>query len=78
MKIRWNIAGFQEIRRSAGVEGRLQEEVSRVLGSVGGHYSGGVEPGRTRSRGYVVTSTPEAIRDNAANHTLLRALGGGS
>lgn len=38
-------------------------------------YEGGVNPGRHRSRGYVVTTTWAAMRDEAKNHTLLRALG---
>ena len=77
MLIRWNVSAFEEIRRSPAVNARLQQEVSRILGQVGEGYAGGVEAGATRSRGYVVTTTGEAIRDNAENHTLLRALGGG-
>lgn len=37
-------------------------------------FDGGVDPGRHRSRGYVVTTTWAAMRDEAKNHTLLRAL----
>lgn len=37
-------------------------------------YAGGVDPGRRRSRGYVVTTSWKAMRDEAKNHTLLRAL----
>jgi hypothetical protein len=39
-------------------------------------YAGGVEDGRTRSRGYVVTANFEAIKDEAHKNLLLRALGG--
>lgn len=76
--IRWNLKGFEEVRRMPGVEDRLQAEVSRILGSLDGDYEGGVEPGASRSRGYVVTTSGDSIRDEAENHTLLRALGGGS
>lgn len=76
--IRWNLRAFEEIRRLPGVDARIQSEVTRVLDTVGReHYDGGVEPGKSRSRGYVVTIDGVAIRDNARNHTLLRALGGG-
>lgn len=80
MKIRWNIAGFQAIRRSAGVDAHLQAEVDRIAARLPlgpDQYRHGVEAGKTRSRGFVVTATPEAMIDNAENHSLLRALGGG-
>lgn len=81
MKIRWNMPGFEDLRRSPKVEEALQAEVDNVLRRAGGEtegYAGGVEPGRTRSRGYVVTTTGESIRREARDHTLLRALGSGS
>lgn len=78
MRIRWNIRAFEELRRSPGVEARLQQEVDRVLGQLPDGYEGGVESGATRSRGYVVTGDGDAARDNAENHSLLRALGGGA
>lgn len=80
MKIQWNISAFQEIRRLPAVDERIRAEVDRVLDSIGDAakgYDGGVERGATRSRGYVVTIDGDAIEDNATNHTLLRALGGG-
>lgn len=78
MKIKWNLSAFEEIRRLPGVDDRLDQEVTRILNGAGDGYDGGVEPGKTRSRGYVVTTNYKAIKDNAENHTLLRLLGGGS
>lgn len=76
-RIRFRFAAFEEIRRSPEVECVLQREVDSIAGRVGpGGYAHGVSSGRSRSRGYVVTTDYEAIRDNAKNHTLLRALGG--
>lgn len=78
MKIRWNIDAFEDIRRLPGVDDALRREVNRVLDSVGrNNYDGGVEPGRTRSRGYVVTMNFEGILNESRNHSMLRALGGG-
>lgn len=77
-KIRWNIRAFQDLRRSSGVEARLKQEVDRVLADVGPGYDGGVEAGKSRSRGYVVTATNEAIVHEATDHALLRSLGSGS
>lgn len=79
-KIRWNVSAFEEIRRSPEVDAALQAQVDRII-STTGHpedYAGGVEPGKTRSRGYVVTKTYAGIRREAKEHTLLRALGGDS
>jgi len=59
----------------------MNAELTRAVGEVMARlpdtgYDGGVNPGRTRSRGYVVTTTGAAIRENAERFTLLRALGG--
>lgn len=77
-RIRWNVSAFEQIRRLPTVEDRLQAEVSKVLSQVGDGYEGGVEAGRTRSRGYVVTASEDARRDNSENQSLLRSLGGGA
>lgn len=75
-KIKWNMAGFQEIRRLPGVDHLLRVEVEAVLDDVGREgYDGGVEPGRTRSRGFVVTKNVGGVIDNARNASLTRALG---
>ena len=77
-RIRWRVRAFEEIRRSPGVDALLAKEVDRVVAQVGDGYASGVEPGKTRSRGYVVTASPEALRDNSENQTLLRALAMGA
>lgn len=77
VKIRWNIGAFEALRRSPAVKARLAQEVAAVRGRLGDGYASGVEEGATRSRGYVMTETVEAMRDNAENHSLARALGGG-
>ena len=75
-RIKWNVKAFEEIRRTSEVESALGEAVAQILGNVGTDgYAGGVESGASRSRGYVVTTTGDAIRAEAEDHTLLRALG---
>lgn len=77
-KIKWNLKAFEAIRRLPGVENELQSEVDRILAEVGTDgYDGGVGDGRSRSRGYVVTTTAKAVRAEHKSHKLLRALGGG-
>lgn len=75
----WDLSAFEAVRRSPEVEAALQSVVDGVLEEVSdpldGGYDGGVEPGRGRSRGYVVTTTLRAMRSEARDHTLLRALG---
>lgn len=74
-RIKWNIRAFEQIRRLPKVDAMLQDVVDQVeeqLPDVG--YEGHVEPGRTRSRGSVVTAEFEAIVDNSDHQSLLRAL----
>lgn len=79
MKIRWNLPAFEEIRRLPAVGTLVGFEVNRVLDKVGReNYAGGTERGETRTRGYVVTVGLDGIREEARDHRLLRALGGGS
>lgn len=76
--IKWNLSAFEKIRRLPGVDAELERFVNRALDTTGReNYDGGVEPGRSRSRGYIVTINVEGIIDNRRNHTLLRVLGGG-
>lgn len=79
--IKWNVRAFQELRRSPRVNAALDAEVDRILEAAGGDpgdYKGGTEPGKSRTRGYVVTNSVAAMRRESRDHTLLRALGGGS
>lgn len=75
-KIKWNLKGFEQVRRLPKVGALIDHEVQAVLDEVGRDgYDGGVEPGRTRTRGYVVTKNADGIRDNSENASLVRALG---
>lgn len=76
-KIRFNKA-FEDIRRSPEVEEALQAIVDEVLDKVEDHeaqYAGGVQPAKSRSRGYVVTANGRAIEVESEEHRLVRALG---
>jgi hypothetical protein len=77
-RIKWNLPAFEEVRRMPGVDERLKAEVDRVINQLGNaDYAGGVDKGRTRSRGYVVTTTFKAMLREHREHLLLKALGGG-
>lgn len=76
-RIRWNIKGFQQVRRLDGVKDRLKRESDKVASRAGDGYEVNVGEGKTRSRASVVTATPDAMRNESKNSSLLRALGGG-
>ncbi|MBO0747279.1 MAG: hypothetical protein J2O47_02945 [Acidimicrobiaceae bacterium] len=75
--IRYNLEAFEEIRRLPKVDSLLGDATRAVkAGLAAGEYASGVEAGRTRSRGFVVTADAEAIIDNSRNQSLLRAANG--
>lgn len=86
MKIDWNVDAFYDIRRDGGVVGeldRIAADVAARANSMGkGTYATGSQQGRKapqgRWRASVVTADYEAMRENARDHTLMRALGGGA
>jgi hypothetical protein len=77
-RIRFNLAGFSKVRKSAGVEGEVRKHTNRVRDeanqSSGGGYVSRVSNGRTRSRGVVATGDGNSMRDNARNNTLVKKL----
>lgn len=74
---KWDMSGFKDLRKSPEVAAAISTEVEEVLQKTGDdHYAGGVEDGGNRVRGYVVTADGPGIRDNAKNHTILKAVGG--
>lgn len=83
-KIVFNVAGFEEIRRSDAAVALIQAEIDRILAAVNTNasgYEGDVvqAPGRGtlgRAIGHVWTTDFESILDNSRNHSLLRALAG--
>ena len=90
MRIDWNMEAFRDIRygrHDPSIIGLLEGEAEKIAdraNSMGGSavkYAVGSQPGAARPRGRhratVITANYAAMRDNAKNNTLLRALGGG-
>lgn len=74
-KIKWNIAGFREVRKSPEVVDMLQDVVDDILDDLGRiDYEGNVRMGQTRARGGIRTATWDGIRENDEENTLLKAL----
>lgn len=82
----WNIRGFEALRRNDAAVAVIQKEIDRIVETATQHvpgYKGAVSQGEGRGTlgraiGRVWTADSKAMVDNAKNHTLLRALGGGS
>ena len=78
-RIKWNIAGFRELRREEpGVIKDIQDRTDRIAAAAGADYEAQeVWIGRNRARGTVRTLTAESVADESANGTLTRALDAG-
>lgn len=91
VKIKWNRKALRQIRYGDAdrrVIAHLESEVERVAARAnamarvpGAKYATGSRPGKARPQGRhrtsVVTANWAAIRDNAKNQTLTKALFGG-
>lgn len=77
-RVRWNLQGFEDIRKLPAVERQIATKVWQVRENAEagdwGNYDSGTEDGGDRVRGYVVTADFAAMQDEASNHTLQRAL----
>jgi hypothetical protein len=76
IRIELDEKGIIELLQSADVEDHMLERAERVADAAGGapDYEEGSFVGHDRARSFVRTATIEARRDEATNHTLLRAV----
>lgn len=81
VKIDWSLNAFEQIRHLPEVQQQIGEMTDGIAAaanqSTGGGYTAVVEDGGDRVRGAVYTESYEAIRDNARNNTLIKALNAG-
>ncbi|MCM3907605.1 hypothetical protein [Trueperella bernardiae] len=79
VKVKLNHDQFAAYLKSGPVAGLVGLHARQVAGRAGPGYEASTWAGDSRVIGSVITATPKAIRSNAKNNTLLRALvGGGS
>lgn len=76
VRIKWNKAGFEQVRRLPGVEAKILAIGQDIAKTAGDGYEANLAAGKTRSRVSVRAETFRASRDNAKNNTLVKALGG--
>ena len=74
VKIVLNDPGIREFLNSSHVQAMLLSRARGVAGRAGSGYIADVQAGKRHAR--VETQTGQARRDNLANNTLLKALGG--
>ena len=78
MKIKFNRGAFREIRLLPEVAADVHDRAERVAAAAGeGFDAFPTQAPRNRARAAVVTTSMKAIRQNARDNTLLRALGAG-
>lgn len=70
--VKLNSRELDKLLKSKGVQDELARRTGRAARAAGPGYESTVEVGRTRALGRVTAETPEAARDNARNHTLMR------
>ena len=69
-----NSAGVREMLKSPEMQALLLERANEIAARAGEGYTTDVFAGKTRANASVFANTPEAIRDNLDNDTLLKAL----
>ena len=74
---KWRNAAFREVRTLPSVRRELERRARKIASDAGPGFESdsGVTGGRGRARASVYPATAKAARDNAANNSLLRALG---
>lgn len=77
MKVKWRLAGFEEIRRLPKTKAELEKRAQRIADQAGEGYEMRSGEGKTRSRASVVTTSMRAIVSNRKNNTLLRSMDAG-
>ena len=77
MKVKWRLAGFEEIRRLPKTKAELKSRADSIAAQAGEGYEALEGEGKTRSRASVVTTSMRAINDNRKNNTLLRSMDAG-
>ncbi|MFE3051601.1 hypothetical protein [Nocardia sp. NPDC059239] len=82
IRVKFNFDAFEQIRRAPGVSADLKDRADAIAkearersGEDG--YTAEASRGHSRDRAAVITTTWQAIRDNADNHTLLKSMDAG-
>jgi len=77
IRIDINSEGIQALLKSAGVEADLRARAARIAAAAGPGMEAGSRIGKTRARASVVTASRKAMKAEAENRALTRALDAG-
>ncbi|MDN5725161.1 MAG: hypothetical protein L0G99_04405 [Propionibacteriales bacterium] len=77
MKIVTNRKALGQILNSPGLIRDLQRRTEAIKAAAGEGFDGNVVRGKRRPRGGVVTATAKAMRRNAKENTLVKAMDAG-
>lgn len=75
LKIELDSAGIQALLKSQEIVDVLQSQADNIRAQLGNQYQTSQHVGKTRANVSVYTEDPDAIQDNAANNTMLKAMG---
>lgn len=74
-----NLAGFRELRNSAGVQKLLLEYAQKAAGTASGmtgeSFTADVQPGAARAHARASTGSDAAVRANWQTNALVKGLG---
>lgn len=76
-KVKLNIAGFNELRKSGEVEALVSGEAEKIASAAGPGFAVGVHQKGSRVIANVYTETADAMRAEAKSGALSKAVGGG-
>lgn len=74
VKVVLNSAGVRELLRSDEMESMLAKKASDIRDRCGDGYESDSYKGKNRAKATVWTATPDAMRDNSKNNTLLKGM----
>lgn len=74
MKVVLNSAGVRAMLQSPEMQALLSERAFEIAQRAGAGYETDVFVGKTRANASVFATTEEALKDNMANNTLLKAV----
>lgn len=72
-----NEEGIRELLRSTEMADHLKDRAEKIAAAAGPGHEVRTDDGPNRARASVVTATPEAMRSEATNRTLTRAIDAG-
>lgn len=73
-RIELNSDGVKELLKSPEMAAICQQHAQAIANRAGSGYAVTVYTGASRVNASVITETPEAIRENMKNNTLLKAV----